>query len=153
VKRRFGFRISALIPSWKKWIKKKLYSSLMTSHTAAKKRRKKGRKEKLYYSSLMMSHTTSTCLNMLNYYLSQKLKFVWKGKFDHLINTLTLLFVCGLKFLIETYVWPQTLHRNSCAGSNSLLIVDAQHVEYLIEMGGELTETGIKFKTSAQSPC
>jgi hypothetical protein len=51
---------------------------------------------------------------MLNYHLFQKLKLVEKGKFNHLINTLTLLHTCGL--------------------SNYILIGEAQHVKYLIEI-------------------
>jgi hypothetical protein len=34
---------------------------------------------------------------MLNYHLSQKLKLIGRGKSNHLINTLTLPFTCGLR--------------------------------------------------------
>jgi hypothetical protein len=36
-------------------------------------------------------------LNVLNHNLSQKLKFIGMGKFNHLINTLTLSLTCRLK--------------------------------------------------------
>jgi hypothetical protein len=47
--------------------------------------------------------------------MSQKFKLIGRSKFNHLINTLT----------------PP-----SCVGSDFLLIVETQHVEYIIEIGG-----------------
>jgi hypothetical protein len=38
---------------------------------------------------------------MLNYQLSQKLKLIGRGKFNHLTITLTLILTCGLKLLFN----------------------------------------------------
>jgi hypothetical protein len=54
--------------------------------------------------------------SILNYHLSRKLKLIERDKFNHSINTLTLL---------------------SHMGSNSLLICEAQHVEYSIKIGSK----------------
>jgi hypothetical protein len=52
---------------------------------------------------------------LLNHHLSQKLKLIERDKFNHLINTLTLSLAYGLRLSIDK----------------------AQHVEYLIEIGGK----------------
>jgi hypothetical protein len=60
-----------------------------------------------------MTSGSDTKLN----HLSQKLKLIGRGKFNHLFNNLTLSLTCGLKL--------------------PFLIGEAQHMEYLIEIRDE----------------
>jgi hypothetical protein len=68
---------------------------------------------------------------MLRHHTTQKLKSIGRDEFNHLIYIIT-----------HPHVSVQTP-----------LIGEAQQVKYLIEMGGELMESGFELRTSALIPC